>query len=431
MLRSRSVVMWMVGLCTVAWAAAASAQSLRETLKDIDIAPHWIYDDLPRALDQARATGKPLLVVLRCVPCPPGRSLDMQVMKPAGALADLQQEFVCVRVIQTKGLDLSLFQYDFDMSWSAVFMNADRIIYGRYGTRSAGGPQSDEHLAIESFTKATRLALALHQGYPGNKDQLLGKLPSKAPDYARPELTPGLEDRAVGATTRQSCIHCHMVKEYALRAKWQAGTLSLADLWVYPMPEQIGLTIDDRDGRVVREVTSGSPAAQAGFEKGDELLRLNGQPLISVADIQWVLHNVPADTTLDATVRRSGADRNLRITLEGNWKKSDIAWRASSWYGLRQGLKLEPLAEAERARHGLEARTMGLLIKGLFGKGAAPLKAAGLRVGDVVVAMDGQSDELTEGEFLTRLRLEHGPRDAVRLTILRDGRRHDKSIPLW
>jgi serine protease Do len=28
----------------------------------------WIYNDLSKGLDEARRTGKPLLVVLRCVP---------------------------------------------------------------------------------------------------------------------------------------------------------------------------------------------------------------------------------------------------------------------------------------------------------------------------------------------------------------------------
>ena len=28
----------------------------------------WIYNDLPAALERGRVTGKPLLVVLRCVP---------------------------------------------------------------------------------------------------------------------------------------------------------------------------------------------------------------------------------------------------------------------------------------------------------------------------------------------------------------------------
>jgi hypothetical protein len=45
------------------------AQSdLQRGLKDTDIGSHWIYNDLKEGIAQAKATGKPLFVVFRCVP---------------------------------------------------------------------------------------------------------------------------------------------------------------------------------------------------------------------------------------------------------------------------------------------------------------------------------------------------------------------------
>ena len=37
----------------------------REALVDDD---SWFYDNLPAGIEEARATGKPLMVVLRCIP---------------------------------------------------------------------------------------------------------------------------------------------------------------------------------------------------------------------------------------------------------------------------------------------------------------------------------------------------------------------------
>lgn len=408
----------------------AQSQTLREQLKDTEIAPHWIYDDLPQAIQAAKDSSKPLMIVLRCVPCPPGRTLDGQVMQPSGELAKLEQDFVCVRIVQTKGLDLKKFQYDYDMSWSGMFMNADGTIYGRYGTRTASGPGSDGHLSAAGFQKAAQRALALHKAYPANREQLAGKT-GRDPDYARPELIPGLQDRAVGATTRQNCIHCHMVKEFALRAKWEAGQLSLADLLVYPMPEQIGLAIDDEDGLRITAVKPHSPAAEAGLAAGDELVTLGGQPLISLADIQWVLHNSPSETQLEATLRRDGQPLNKSLTLSGDWKRSDIAWRASTWYGLRQGVKCEPLSAASKEKRGIGADKLALLVKGLFGKGGPKVQQAGLKANDVIVAMDGNTQARNESEFLIDLRLKHGPGDKVKLSVLRGSQRHELSVPLW
>lgn len=42
--------------------------NLQETLKDTNVAAHWIYDDYTQAVARATMTGKPLLVTFRCVP---------------------------------------------------------------------------------------------------------------------------------------------------------------------------------------------------------------------------------------------------------------------------------------------------------------------------------------------------------------------------
>ena len=40
----------------------------KKTLKDVDADEKWIYDDMPAGYAEAKKTGKPLLVVVRCVP---------------------------------------------------------------------------------------------------------------------------------------------------------------------------------------------------------------------------------------------------------------------------------------------------------------------------------------------------------------------------
>jgi serine protease Do len=415
---------------TVSYFAAGQSE-LQKSLKDLDIAAHWIYDDLPKAIAQSKATGKPILAVFRCVPCPPGRSLDVKVMQPDNDLEKLEQQFVCVRIVKTQGLDLKLFQFDYDQSWCAMFLNADLTIYGRYGTRVASGPKSDSHISLASFRKAAERALEIHKGYPGNKDQLAGHA-GKEPDYAVPEKIPGLQDRAKGSATRQNCIHCHMVREYTLRAKWQEKRLTANDLWVYPMPENIGLTMDATDGLVVKSVRPESPAAKAGLAPGDVLHALNGQRLISLADIQWALHSIPAETKLAVTLRRDdGSFEKKLVTLSGDWKQSDIAWRASSWYALRHGLKTEPLSAAEKQKRAIAPDSLALTVKGLFGKGAPLLQKAGLRNNDIIVAIDGKTAAMTESQFLVYLRLTHGPGDSVVFTVLRGENRQELTIPMW
>lgn len=63
------------GLALLALAAAAatlapqdpSKERLRQNLRDVLVGP-WVYDDLDEGYAQAKKTGKPLMVVIRCVP---------------------------------------------------------------------------------------------------------------------------------------------------------------------------------------------------------------------------------------------------------------------------------------------------------------------------------------------------------------------------
>ena len=344
--------------------------------------------------------------------------MDEQVVRQDKEIEKLEQQFVCVRLVQMKGVDLRLFQFDYDQTWAVSFLNADGTIYGRFGTRASVRNNSMSHISLASFRKALERALELHKGYPGNKDRLAGKR-GPEPEYAAAEKIPGL--------AKAECIHCHNVRDYPLRLKWQEKKLTAADLYVYPLPENIGLRMDVDDGLKVKAVLKDSPAARAG----DGLVALNGQPLISQADIQWVLHNAPAEAKLAATLTRGQDTLQKTIALGGGWKESDLAWRESSWYGLRQGLKVEPLPAAERKKQDIPEGQMALAVRGMFGKGPAPLQKAGLRVGDVIVAVGDKTDLLTEGRFLAYVRLNHGPDDKVKLVVLRNKERHELTVPMW
>ena len=415
----------------LALTAAAAEPELQQQLKDDQIAPHWLYCDLPAAMAQAKESGKPILVVLRCVPCPPGKTLDAAVMQPNAELEKLEKQFVCVRIVHAKGLDLSLFDFDYDMSWAAMFLEPDGTVLGRYGTRVRSGPGSDSHISVAGFRMAAERALALHKNYPANKGELAGKRSGKKPEYAAAEEIPGLDERAAGSVVKkENCIHCHMVREFALRAKWEAGKLTIDDLKPYPMPERIGLTIDSDHGLLVKSVAEGSAAEEAGLEIGDELVTLSGQPLVSLADIQWVLHNAADEATIPVTIKRDGEVLSKKFEVGGTWKQSDIAWRASSWYGLRQGLKTEPLSAADKRSRGIDGDSLALAVKGMFGKSAG-LGRYGLKQNDVIVAVDGQTKAMSESEFLIWLRLNHGPDDSVKFTILRGDDRRELTIPMW
>ncbi len=62
----------LAGLLVLLAGSIGAAEDRRERVlndrKEVEAAGAWIYNDLPGAFAEASRTGKPLLVVLRCVP---------------------------------------------------------------------------------------------------------------------------------------------------------------------------------------------------------------------------------------------------------------------------------------------------------------------------------------------------------------------------
>jgi serine protease Do len=162
---------------------------------------------------------------------------------------------------------------------------------------------------------------------------------------------------------------------------------------------------------------------------------LADQPLVSIADVSWILHRSPESGSLTALVKRDGAERPLVIKLPAGWRaKSDISRRVGTWpmrAMVAGGMVLVDLSDEQRTERGLGRGTMALFVKsvGQYGKHAAA-KNAGFQKDDVIVALDGGSARTTEGELMGLLLGRHRPGEAVKATVLRGTERRDLSLPM-
>jgi hypothetical protein len=434
-----------LALClAAAGLAAAQAQTREQKLQadrqKVEAEGFWIYNDLPRGFAEAKKTGKPMLVVLRCIPCVECVKLDDDLVNQDPRVRPLLDKFVCVRVVSTNGLDLALFQFDYDQSFAAFLLNADGTVYGRFGTRSHRTYWSDD-VSIEGLSRALRGALELHEQSPKNRDDLAGKR-GPAPEVPSPEKFPLLKDRygpqlAAEGQVVQSCIHCHMIGD-ARRALYRSRKEPIPEeaLFSYPHPKTLGLILDPREPATVLRVEASSPAEQAGFRTGDVIRKLEGEPLLSIADVQWVLQQAsPEGASLKAEVQRGEGTTELTLTLPKGWRHGeDISWRASSW-GLRRmatgGMLLEALPAEEREKAGLAEGSMALRVKYLGQSGPhGAAKQAGFRQGDVLVSFDGRTDLFRETDVLAHGVTDHKPGERVPVTVLRDGKKIDLTLPL-
>jgi len=428
--RVRLACVFGLALLSVGALAQDRETKVRGDKTKVEGAGFWIYNDLPKGIAEGRKTGKPLLVVFRCIPCDQCAGFDESLVELDSAVQDLMRRFVCVRIVHANGMDLSLFQFDYDQSWAAFFMNPDKTIYGRYGTRSH---QTESHndVSLPGFRRALEGALAVHRGYPANRATLTAKLGPRA-EYATPEAFPWFKGRYGSALDYQgkvvqSCIHCHQVAE-GTRLAYRTTGRPLPDsvLYPYPNPKILGLIADPKTASTLAQVTPGSPAEKDGFRAGDEIIGLEGQPILSVADIQWVLHHAGATGKLRAQVRRAGATVALPLTLEAGWRrKDDIAWRASSWDLRRQvlgGFIAQDLTDAERREAGLPNTGMALRVKHVGQYSPHDVaKRAGVQKDDILTGVDGRTERIRESDLLGRLMQEKKPGDRTAFTALRRG----------
>ena len=435
------VLVGLIVTCQFLSAAEDRDTKVRNDRKDVLEAGNWIYNDLAKGLAEGKTTGKPLLVTVRCIPCVACAGFDARVLRYDPQVADLMQKFVCVRIVQANALDLSLFAHDYDLSFGAYFLNADKTIYGRFGSRS-DQKNAEKDISIEGFRKAMEAALQLHAAYPANKELLAAKTPS-TPRHPVPEEFPSLKKKYTSSLNytgkvAQTCIHCHQVRE-AERLEFRTAKEAIPEKLIYPwpIPDVIGLSLDPAEKATVRKVTADSPAEKAGFKAGDEIQTLQGQPMISIADVQWVLHSADSPATLQAKVRRASSPSplNISLALDKDWRRrSDISWRATSWDLRRMvtgGLVLKDTTAEERQKFELKDSDLGLRVDyvGQYNEHAVG-KKAGFQKNDVIVNLDGKTQRMTESDLFGYLAQNRMPGEKIPVTVLRAGNKVELELPM-
>lgn len=326
-------------------------------------------------------------------------------------------------------MDLSLFQFDTDQTFAVFFLNADRTIYGRYGSRNEV-KDADKLVSLQGLKMSMRRVLELHAAYPANKKDLAGKSGPK-PTWSTPEQIPenrGKPNIRLADGSRNGCVHCHQAHDAAL---WtlRAARQPIPDrmIWFYPMPDVIGLSLDPDECATVTDVATGSAAEKAGLKKGDRISRIDAQPIISVADVQWVLQNAKDGASLKLEIDRGGQSVTMSLAPAAGWRQRyAFTWRLWTW-SLRHRLVGTDALEA-----GSSNGTMALRVKGLAPDWAKDKSSSGaqFRKDDVIVEVDGRKDLMTEGAFLSYLLQKKAPGSVADLVVQRGGKRQKIALKI-
>ncbi|MBT8147480.1 MAG: PDZ domain-containing protein [Gammaproteobacteria bacterium] len=174
----------------------------------------------------------------------------------------------------------------------------------------------------------------------------------------------------------------------------------------------------------VREVTPGGPADMAGLQAGDVILRVNGTEV-----------NEP--DTLAALALQSRESSNFAFQLRRGTavlEASVVARsRSATSAPLRELFRSDPLAtRAGYETALLQVRDQGEISAARIVELAAdsPLRAADLRINDVILAADGTPVQSAQG-FINSMLGDYALGDSVVLSIYRDDEIMDRRIRLW
>lgn len=320
------------------------------------------------------------------------------------------------------GVDLSRFQFDYDTTWTAFFLDADLNVYSRYGGR-------DDDVADARMSRSSLLQ-TMHEVLEVHERRI--KVPSTAtPDDFHPvpaeKTTP--EDISLLKNNHQGCVHCHQVQEYRHLQAFHNGKFDRSMLFPDPLPENIGLKLDRKHGHRIQALLPDSQAIIAGFRIGDVITRVNDSPIHSEQDIRFALHrtqeqqpihfvvSTPARATRDITLSGAALDRN--------WRQTELGWRKSlRSVPLALGFLGYALGQEERKTAELPDNRLAIRVVSIRGRGFA--ENMSLRKGDIIVALEDRMTARSFEDFKSDLLRLYSPGDPVRLSVLREG----KPVPL-
>jgi serine protease Do len=186
-----------------------------------------------------------------------------------------------------------------------------------------------------------------------------------------------------------------------------------------------------RDGVRVRGVRPGGPAADAKpeLEQDDVIAEVDGTPVKDVQALEARIERLTKGRTGPVSVLVSfdrGRERMLSVLEVGRPALEDPGREArKAWVPVGVQVLTAPLAR----QLGLGERT-GVRVTRVMGGSAA---AAGLKVGDVITAIDGDPVEASQPSdadlFATMIR-QYKIGSTVRLTVVRDGQEQPIAVTL-
>src|SRR5687768_8573567 len=321
-----------------------------------------------------------------------------------------------------KGVDLNLFKFDYDLTFAVLMMNPEGGIYSRFGTRD--GKSATDRMSVSGLKNSMRLVLAGHR--IGVKEAAVS--PESRKSFTLTDIPAFNGSRA----SKEACYHCHFASNFHVKQLVRDGAFTKEKLFRFPLPENVGVTLDVDVSNRIKAVEPGSAAHLAGLRPGDLITRTDSTPVLTSADLQYALDKVSDGGSITLYFERERRPMPpAKLALTRGWRRTDISWRPSQEaVGPSVGIWCELVNPERRRQLGIPSDKLGLRVSFLF-PGAEWAKTRGtLRMDDVLIGINGKElPAMNTRQFHSYFRLNFNVGDSVTLNVLRGSERLEIPVP--
>ncbi len=163
---------------------------------------------------------------------------------------------------------------------------------------------------------------------------------------------------------------------------------------------QEALDLDSTEGALVSKVDPKGPAAKAGIERGDVIVRFDDKPVAEMEELPRIVASTAPGSAVDVVVVRDGKRKSFRIDL-GTLEEETVVAAAQGESGPAAfGMRVQSLTPDLAEQLGVD-ESSGVVITDV--QSGSPADEAGLRRGDVVLEVD-QETVNDAGQFQRKLK---------------------------
>jgi len=173
----------------------------------------------------------------------------------------------------------------------------------------------------------------------------------------------------------------HVMGSLVANGRVERGHLGVA---IQPVTEELAeaFGLKDKSGALVGEVTTGSPADEAGIKPGDVIVELDNKKVSDSAELRLMVSQMTPGSETTATVVRDRQQMKIKARVGSLTAAKNSQQPGALRDSPLAGLQLQDLDPRLRQRLGIPPNLPGPVIAGI--EPDSPAARTGLRTGDVI-----------------------------------------------